>query len=61
MKPGPKVGEILNQLLEFVLEDEIRNQKDLLLQKAQDLLKEEVRRDKVTGECLRMKKNVRES
>ena len=36
-KPGPKVGEILNQLLEFVLEDETRNQKDLLLQKAREL------------------------
>ena len=34
----PKVGEILNNLLEFVLEDERRNGKNVLIQKAKQLL-----------------------
>jgi tRNA nucleotidyltransferase (CCA-adding enzyme) len=34
----PKVGEVLNELLEFVLEDEKRNEKKILLEKAKQLI-----------------------
>ena len=37
-RPGPEVGEILNQLLEFVLEDEKRNERAVLLQKAEQMI-----------------------
>lgn len=35
---GPRIGEILNQLLEIVLEDPTQNQKEVLLQNAKMLL-----------------------
>lgn len=37
-KAWPKVWDILNQLLEFVLEDEKRNKKDILLQKVEQIV-----------------------
>lgn len=40
-KSWPEVGNILNQLLEFVLEDEKRNDKKILLQKAEQIIKDE--------------------
>ena len=40
MKPGPKVGEILNKLFEEVMEDSKKNTKDYLLKRAVELVKE---------------------
>lgn len=37
-KPGPRMGEILNELLQEVLEDPAKNQKEVLLPMAVDLL-----------------------
>ncbi|OGE29353.1 hypothetical protein A2867_03300 [Candidatus Daviesbacteria bacterium RIFCSPHIGHO2_01_FULL_40_11] len=37
IKPGPKIGEILNKLFEEVLEDSSKNKKELLLEKIKQL------------------------
>ncbi|MBI2196337.1 HD domain-containing protein [Candidatus Daviesbacteria bacterium] len=37
IKPGPKVGEILNKLFEQVLEDSSKNKKEILLEKVKQL------------------------
>ncbi|MDP3758256.1 MAG: CCA tRNA nucleotidyltransferase [Candidatus Daviesbacteria bacterium] len=37
IKPGPKVGEILNKLFEEVLEDSSKNKKEILLEKIKQL------------------------
>jgi hypothetical protein len=36
---GPRVWEILAKLLDFVIEDETRNEKHILISKAEQLLK----------------------
>ncbi len=40
MQPGPKIGQVLNELLQKVLEDPRLNQRDILLKEAQKLLKQ---------------------
>jgi tRNA nucleotidyltransferase (CCA-adding enzyme) len=42
LRPGPKFGEILGALLEWVLDDPSRNGRDLLLERAARLAGEEV-------------------
>lgn len=41
VKPGPKVGEILNHLLDKVIEEEIKNDRDILIEEAKRYLKGE--------------------
>lgn len=41
VKPGPKVGEILNHLLDKVIEEEIENDRDILIEEAKRYLKGE--------------------
>jgi len=38
IKPGPKIGEILNQLFEEVTDDKIENEKETLLERARKLI-----------------------
>ena len=38
LKPGPKMGQVLKELLEVVLEEPGQNQKDILLSKAAEIL-----------------------
>ena len=38
-KPSPKYGEVLNQLLSEVIEEEIPNERDILLKRAEELFK----------------------
>jgi tRNA nucleotidyltransferase (CCA-adding enzyme) len=40
MKPGPRLGQILSALLEEVLENPARNERDTLLRRAAELMKE---------------------
>ena len=39
IKPGPGLGKVLKQLLDIVLEDPLKNEKEYLLKKAADNLK----------------------
>ncbi len=39
LKPGPVIGKVLNELLEMVLDEPERNEGDLLLDKASEVLK----------------------
>jgi tRNA nucleotidyltransferase (CCA-adding enzyme) len=38
ISPGPKLGEILRALLEWVIDDPTRNERELLLERARELL-----------------------
>lgn len=38
MRPGKQMGEVLHALLDFVVEDPARNQKDLLIKEAERYL-----------------------
>lgn len=40
IEPGPKVGVVLNQLFEEVMDDKIANDKEVLLNRAQEIVKE---------------------
>jgi len=37
LQPGPRIGQILNQLLEVVIEKPERNQKDKLIENLKDI------------------------
>ena len=39
MKPGKQIGEVLGYLLDFVVEDSSRNQKNVLIGEAEQYLK----------------------
>ena len=39
MTPGKKIGEVLKYLLDFVVDDPSRNQKEILLKEAERYLK----------------------
>ena len=39
LAPGPRVGEVLNALLEWVTDDPARNQRELLLERAREVVK----------------------
>jgi tRNA nucleotidyltransferase (CCA-adding enzyme) len=38
IEKGPKMGEILDRLLDIVIEDPLKNKKDLLLEEAQKMM-----------------------
>jgi len=44
MKPGPEIGRIKNMLLEAIINDEVANEKDALVAKATDIIRENTRR-----------------
>jgi hypothetical protein len=46
MKPGPRVGKILNNLLEIILDDPSKNKRETLLSIAAEKLLNEKRRVK---------------
>ena len=40
IKPSPKVGEILSSLLSMVIDEEIENEREILLEKTKEIQKE---------------------